>query len=133
MLNFIDNLYYRFYKLITSLGEDSIPRYNAILLLSILAILNFITIVVLIMIVTRKIFIVDLRKEYLFVIGLLIIAFNSYRIFGKNRYKIIEDRFKDEDKKSKRRNSLLAIAYVVLTIFFLVMSLVYLNSNPLIK
>lgn len=133
MLDFIDNLYYRFYKLITALGEDSIPRYNAVLLLSILTILNFITVIVLIMIVTRKIIIVDLPKEYLFVIGLFIIGLNSYRVFGKNRYKIIEDRFKGEGNESRIKNNLFAVAYVILTILFLVMSLVYLNSNPIIR
>lgn len=133
MFTFIDNLYYRFYRFITALGENSIPRYNAVLLLSILLILNFITSVVLIMIVTRKIIIVDLPKGYLFIIGLLIIALNSYRVFGKNRYKNIEDRFKNEGKGARIRSNLLAVVYIVLTILFLVVSLVYLNSNPIIR
>lgn len=133
MLHFIDNLYYRFYKLIMALGEGTIPRYNAVLLLSILTILNFITAIVFIMIITRKIIIVDLPKGYLFVIGFFIIALNSYRVFGKNRYEIIEDRFKDEGKESKIRNNLLALAYVILTILLLMASLIYLNNNPIIK
>lgn len=133
MLNLMDNLYYRFYKFINYLGENYIARYNAVLLLSILTILNFITAIVFIMIVTRKIVIVDLQKGYLFAIGLLIIAFNSYTIFGKNRYKIIEDRFKYEGNKAKIRNNLLALTYVVLTLLLFVVSLVFLNVNPIIK
>lgn len=133
MLNFIYNLYYRFYKFITALGNDSTPRYNAVLLLSIFAIMNFVTVIVLIMIATRKIIIVDLPKGYLFAIGLLIIALNSYRVFGKNRYKNIEDRFKKESKEAKTRNNLLAVTYILFTIMLLVISLVYLNSNPIIK
>ena len=133
MLTFIDNLYYRFYRFITNLGEESIPRYNAVLLLSILSILNFITVVVLVMIVTRKIIIVNLPKGYLFIIGLLIVALNSYRVFGNNRYKNIEDRFKNESKGARTRNNLLAVTYIVLTILLFVVSLVYLNSNPIIK
>jgi len=132
MLTFIDNLYYRLYRFIAALGENSIPRYNAVLLLSIFLILNFITAVVLIMIVTGKIIIVDLTKEYLLIIGLLIIALNSYRVFGRNRYKNIEDRFKDESKGARIRNNLLAVAYIVLTILFLAVSLIYLNKSSFI-
>ncbi len=133
MISFIDNLYYRFYRFITSLGEESIPRYNAVLLLSILTILNFITIVVLLMIVTDRIIIVNLPRLYLFVIGLIIIAINSYIVFGNKRYLDIEERYRNEDKSARTRNNLKAIVYVVLTILFLILSVVYLNDNPIIK
>jgi preprotein translocase subunit SecG len=85
------------------------------------------------MIVTRKIIIVNLPKGYLFIIGLLIVALNSYRVFGNNRYKNIEDRFKNESKGARVRNNLLAVTYIVLTILLFVISLVYLNINPIIK
>src|SRR5690349_13579767 len=117
MLRFIDNLYYRFYKLTAALGEDIIPRYNAVLLLSFFSFFNFLTAIALIMIATRRIVIVD-SKGNLLTICLLIIAINSWRVFGKRRYQIIEDRFELEDKKSKRINNLVAAAYVVLTIAF---------------
>lgn len=133
MLHFIDNLYYRFYKFIIALGEESIPRYNAVLLLSILTILNFITAIVFVMLITRTIVIVNLPKGYLFILGLLIIAMNSYRIFGKNRYKVIEESYRVESKKDRTKNNLIAILYVVLTITCLASSLIYLNNNPIIK
>ncbi len=133
MQRFIDNLYYRFYRLIISFGEKSIPRYNAVLLMSIFSILNFITVLVIAIIVTEKIIIVNLPKGYLFGIGLLIIALNSYLIFSKKRYLEIERRFEKEEGKARVKNNLTAIAYILLTILFLVLSLVYLNNHPITK
>lgn len=131
MLKFIDNLYYRFYRFITYLGEETIPRYNAVLLMSILAILNFITVVVILMIVSRRIIIVDLPKAYLFVIGLVIIAMNSYIVFAKKRYLDIERRYEKEDRKLRIKNNLKAVSYVIMTILLFICSLLYLNENPI--
>lgn len=133
MFNFIDNLYYRFYRFISSLSEESIPRYNAVLLMSILSILNFFSIVSLLMIITNKIFIVNLPGPYLFAIGLLIIVANAYRVFGGKRYLTIEEKYEKESRKSKTINSLIAITYVILTILFQVLTLMYLNNHPIIN
>ncbi len=130
MLSFIHNLYYRFYKFIISVGEKTIPRYNAVLLLSILSILNFITGIVLAIILTKKIIIVDLPKFYLFIIGLVIIGINSYIVFGNKRYLAIEEKYKNEDRQAKAKNNLKAVVYVVLTVLLLGVSLIYLNNNP---
>src|SRR5687767_4516382 len=69
-LKIIYTLYYNFYRLLIFVGEEITPRYSAVLLLSILLILNFITAVVLIMILSRSIIIVNLPKIFLFLIGL---------------------------------------------------------------
>lgn len=132
-MKIIDNIYYRIYRLLMSIGEKDTPRYNAVLIFSILTILNFVTLIMVIGIITKKIIIIDLPKGYLFAIGLLIIAVNSYLILGRKHYLDIEARYKNEDKTTRRKNNLKAVLYVVLTILFLVLSLVYLNSHPIIK
>lgn len=131
ILNFIENLYYRLYKFSIWLGEKSIPRYNAVLLLSILTIFNLATIISFLIGITNKILIVNLPKGYLFLIGLSIIAINSYFIFNKKRFLIIEENYKKEDVTIKKRKILQVIMYVILTILLLVCSLFYLNIHPI--
>ncbi len=92
MLSFIENVYYRFYRLSIYLGEESIHRYNAVLIMSILSILNFVTILMILMVITRVIIIVDLPRIYLLVIGLAIIGINSYIVFHNKNYIKIEKR-----------------------------------------
>lgn len=127
----INNLYYRFYRLLISIGEAATPRYNAVLLLSIFAILNFITVAVLASIILNRIVIVGLPKIYLFLIGLLIIAVNSYLVFWKKKYLEIEQRYINESKGERRANTLVAGIYIVVTIAAFVLCLVYLNKHPI--
>ncbi|MCG2613446.1 hypothetical protein LZZ85_04105 [Terrimonas sp. NA20] len=133
MFYFIDNLYYRFYRFVKALGDESIPRYNAVLLLSIFTMFNFIIAVIFLMIITGKIIVVDLPKAYLFAIGLLIIAINSYRVFRKDRYKIIEERFGNDTRNTSIKNNLLAVVYIILTILCFVVSLHCLAGSLVVK
>lgn len=123
MIYLLENLYYQFYRLVKFLGEDDMPRYNAVLLLSICTILNFISGVALAMIATRKIILVGGPKVYLFLIGLLIILLNSYFVFGKKRYVKIEAKFSGYSKGQKLINKLVALFYIVLTVVLLYLSL----------
>ncbi len=130
MLNFIYNLYYRFYRFLIYLGQETTPRYNAVLLLSILTILNFISFAILLILTTKRMLILDLNKMYLFLIGLVIIGINSYVVFGKKRYLEIERTFGQENKSMRVRNNYKAIGYVILTVIIFIFSLVYLYNNP---
>lgn len=131
MIRFLENLYYRFYSLIKYLGQEDIPRYNAVLLVSIFAILNFITGVILLMIITNKIFIVSGSKTNLLFIGLLIIAINSYFVFGKKRYLEIEARYSNESKASKLKKIMTVLIYTAISITLFILSLKYLNEHPI--
>ena len=131
MISLLKNLYYRFYRLLKYLGHEDTPRYNAVLLLSIFTSLNFITAVVILMILTKRILIVDGPRIWLFIIGLLIITINSYIVFGKKRYLEIEAGYAYERKSSRVVNNLIALLYVVLTILLLYLSLKYLYMHPI--
>lgn len=124
-------MYYRFYKLLKYWGHEDTPRYNAVLLLSIFMSLNFITGVAVLMIITNRILIVDGPRIWLFIIGMLIIAINSYIVFGKKRYLEIEAGYANESETNKLKNNLIVLLYIALSITLLILSLKYLNEHPI--
>lgn len=131
MISLLKNLYYRFYKLLKYWGHEDTPRYNAVLLLSIFMSLNFITGVAVLMIITNRILIVDGPRIWLFIIGMLIIAINSYIVFGKKRYLEIEAGYANESETNKLKNNLIVLLYIALSITLLILSLKYLNEHPI--
>lgn len=133
MRNFYFNIYYRFYDFIRSIGEDGIPRYNAVLLMSIFSILNVMTFIGFLGIVFQRIIIVDWPKVYLFLLGLAVIGVNCYFIFGGKRYLVIEQRYANEGRASKMRNKLYVVLYILVTIGLLIVELVYMKGHPIIK
>ncbi|HEX4959153.1 MAG TPA: hypothetical protein VFV46_13305 [Lacibacter sp.] len=93
--------------------------------------LNFITGVAVLMIITKRILIVDGPRIWLFIIGLLIIAINSYIVFGKKRYLEIEAGYANERKLGRVVNNLIALLYIVLSILLLYLSIKYLYMHPI--
>ena len=117
--------------MLVSIGEADTPRYNAILLMSILTIINFLTMALVTSIALNKIVIVDQPKVILLLIGLLIIAGNSYLIFGRKKYVEIEQKYGNESEADRRANMWAATLYVAVTIAAFALCLVYLNNHPI--
>ena len=136
MMNGIKKLYaivyVRFYLLIKSLGEESIPRFNTMLLLSLFGILNTISLISIIMIFSKGVFIVD-QPMILFGLGLLIIGANSIIIFGKKRYIVFESKYSEGTTIQHRKNTIFFWGYVIFSIVFLAIALIFLNYYPIIK
>ena len=107
------------------------PRFNAVLLLSMFNIFNFLTLVLTASIICNRIFVIDWPKIYLFLIGLFIVGVNSYLIFGGNKYEQIEQRYFDEGKSDRRLNNVIAGLYVIATIAAFALCLIYLNKHPI--
>lgn len=133
MMKFYYNIYYRFYCLIRYFGEKEIPRYNAVLFLSLFTIINFLTVVMGITMLSKKIIIVDLPRIYLFFLGLLGIGANAYMVFAGKKYLMVEKKYQDEDRRSRIKNNLYAVLYVVLTILFFALALIYFNFHPIVE
>jgi hypothetical protein len=115
-LRIIYNLYYRFYLLLISIGEEDIPRYNAVLLLSMVNMLNLISLSMLVDRAINRMTLIALPKVYLFIAGLLVIAAHSYLIFGNKRYKQIELRYLNENTVQRKGGIIASIAYIIATI-----------------
>ena len=133
MLNFFGNLYFRFYKVVISLVEESIPRYNAILLLSIFSMANFLTIIRFISSIIQKTLFVDWPKFALFLAGLAIIGINSYIVFGNKRYLQFEEKYEDEERPSRIKNNVIATIYVILSIVLFILTIINASNNPINK
>jgi Trk-type K+ transport system membrane component len=122
-MQFLGNVYYRFYRLLLLAGEEDIPRYNAVLLMSLPSMLNVITIAILLGNITDTLILINLPKVYLLMTGFVVIAVNSYFIFGKKRYLAIEERYRGEQKSEKLKNTLKAITYIVGSVLLFVFAL----------
>jgi hypothetical protein len=116
-----------------SLGEDSIPRYNAVLLLSFFSIFNFLAIIGFLMLLFDKIIFVDLPKILVFMAGLSIIGINSYLIFGGKRYLAIEETFANESRSSRIKGRIHVALYILGTIGFFIVSLICMYNHPIEK
>jgi len=131
-MSFIDNIYYRFYRLLISIGEEDTPRYNAVLIISMLFMLNFLTLTIIVGCMVDKIIIVN-SKIYLLAIGLIIIGLTSYIIFRRKHYLHIENRYMGESKREKMANNLKVVVYTLSSILIFILSLKYSANNPISK
>ncbi|WP_295129039.1 hypothetical protein [uncultured Chitinophaga sp.] len=124
------NIYYRLFVLIRDYGDNSEPRYGAVLLFSILQMLNFPTLLGVLGILLKRIVIVD--QPYVSgAIGILIVAANLIAVFGKKRYIKIENKFGSEDENGRKRGRIILATYVLLTLGTLAAVIIYLNYNPI--
>ena len=125
---FIGILYMSFYKLNSAFGQTDMPRYNAILILSIFSIFNWLTALSLLGILLND---AELLKPSVLSIitGGAIIAFNSFLVYGDKRYLRFEAIHADLPKTMVLRNNLITAAYVVLTVFFFILSLIGLSPR----
>lgn len=127
------NIYYRLLTLLKSLGQDSVVRYNSVLLMSIFVIINIVELAVIVSILINKIVFINLPAYILLPIGLTVIAVNSILVFRSNSYKEQEKSFLNESKSEKIRGALICASYILFTIIIFILLMLYLNSNPIVS
>lgn len=125
------NLYYRFYRFSILISESKFPRQRAVVIFSILQILNFVEIATIFSIITHQIWVINWPKWVLFLLGIGIIWTNMRYIINMRNYTVIEKRFINESTTSNRLGILLAFLYVVMTIVIFAGTLFYLNKRPI--
>lgn len=122
-----DRIYYTLYRMTLKLADmfemkRETPRTEVALMLSLLTAFNIIPIIFLFSFLTR-VPVFSGKKIYIMIALLPIALFNFLMIFYKNRYKDIEEDLSARWGKEKRRNILITIFYIVLTVIFLWLSL----------
>jgi|SRR6185312_7328702 len=122
-----DRIYYTLYRFTLKLAdmfstENETPRIEAVLILSFLTTINFITIFGLIgSFVGESLF--SNNKIYV-MIGLSpIVGLNFLLIFYKHRYKKIESGLLPNWKKEKNKNIFITVLYIIFTIAFFMFSI----------
>jgi len=125
------NLYYRFYRLSLKISESESPRQRAIVIFSILQMLNVVEISTILSIITDKILVINWPRWILFLIGIGIIWGNKYYFLDKQNYLTIEQNYSNENYKQNYKGTLLVVSYVLLTISIFAAILFYLNDHPI--
>jgi len=106
------------------------PRFEAVLILSFLTTVNFITIIGLIgTFIGESLF--SNKKIYVMLALSPIFGFNFLLIFYKNRYKKIEVNLSPTWKNEKSKNILITILYIIFTIVFFCLSVEYIKNHAL--
>ena len=124
---FYDRIYYTLYRVILKLADmfstvNDSPRIEAVLILSFLTAINFITIFGIIGMSIGESLISN-NKIYV-MLGLSpIIGINFLLIFYKHRYEKIENGLRPNWKKEKRKNSFITVMYIIFTIVFFMLSI----------
>ena len=116
-------IYYTIYRIILKFSdlleiERESPRSEAVLMLSLFIMLDFVAALFLISHFTR-IPTFSGKKIYIILAFLPIVAFNFLVIFYKGRYRIIENKLSRNWDKEKRMNVLITVLYFIITFLFL--------------
>lgn len=112
------------------MGENSIPRFNAVMLMCILQVINMVAVFGILGILAGKIIIVN-NPPMLFIFSTLLIGINIVLIFGGKKYLHIEARYLNEsDEEAKKARRSLAL-YIIGSILLMASVLIYLNYNQI--
>ena len=129
-MNAYYSIFYRFYKFANSIGHDQ-SIHTGVMIFSLLQIFNTGSILCLLMIITKSVFIIK-DPVIGFLGGVVIICINCYLIFRKSKFRIMEELFEKETKSERIKGTIIAIAYTVITIILFISVLYYLYYNPII-
>jgi hypothetical protein len=128
-------IYYTIYRGLIWLGQteetDSI-RFNAIFIQSIFSML-FTVGVIGFLVALIGISIIIHSKVQGIMLALLIIGSNAYLIFYKNKNREVENALELTWSKNKSKNILLTLAFLVGSVAFFVLSIMYIKEHPLTK
>jgi len=133
MISIYDRIYYTLYRILLKLGDmfemkRETPRSEAVLMLSLLTMLNVVPVLFLISYLTNTPFFSG-KKIYIMIALLPIVILNFLLIFYRNRYRIIEERLAPKWAEEKRRNILITIMYIVFTFIFIWVSLILIKGK----
>lgn len=128
-------VYYTFYRMLVKLDhmfsmQRETPRAETALILSILTGFNVITILALLTEFTgMPVF--SAKEIYIMLMLSPVVFINLLLIFYKQRYKKIEEKLLPAWKEMKSKNILMAVAYVVFTVAFFFLTILYIKSHPI--
>ena len=128
-------IYFTIYRALIWFGqrkETDMIRGNAFVLLSLFSMLIVIGIVAFLVGISGKMFIADSKIQGI-ILALSIVAANAYIIFYKNRCAEIESKLSSTRTKNKLKNVLITLAFVVCSMAFICLSIMYVKEHPLRK
>ena len=124
------SILYRFYKFSEKLGHDQ-PIYTGVLIFSLLQIFNYISILGILIGLTKSIIIVDSPTK-LFLSAVLIIGINCYLVYRKSKFDKMKSIF-DLEKKVEKNNSIaITLVYTFFSISLFILCAIYARNNPII-
>lgn len=130
-----NRIYYTLYRMILKLAdmfstENETPRIEAVLILSFLTTINFITIFGLVdTFIGESLF--SNNKIYVMLALSPIVGFNFLLIFYKHRYRKIESGLRPNWEKEKSKNIFITVMYIIFTITFFALSIEYIKTHAL--
>lgn len=137
MIPIYDRIYYTIYRMVLRLASmfsmtTDIPRARAVLILAILNGISFMAVLGVLSASMGTPILIDSRTKTLIAAG-VIIALNFTLIFYKQRYKKVEAILSQTWSRDKRKNIFITIAYLVITIVFVWLSIRYVMNNTFKK
>jgi len=129
LLDFFDYIFYKFYSLYYKKERDeSSSRTGALLIISLLHTFNLLTVIFFIFIITHQKPIIN--KFYGLIPLILFIVFNGIR-YNKDKYdyKVLEEKWNNEQITRKFKKEILVALYVILSFLFFFGLAIYLGSK----
>jgi hypothetical protein len=121
------NLYYQFYKFSILTGERHVPRYSAMLLLTLFNCFNILSLLTIASIITKQPIASFFPKFIYGIFFFLMLSFNVVLFSNKKHNKIVS---LFEEKKI--RNVFISLCYVFITVGGFILSIWYINKYPIV-
>lgn len=128
-------IYYTIYRTLIWFGqseETDMIRVNVFVLLSLFTMLIVVGMVAFLIGIAGKVFIVNSKIQSV-ILALSILSANAYIIFYRNRYNEIESELSPTWTKNKSKNILLTLVFLLCSITFLSLSIIYIKQHTLNK
>ena len=128
-------IYYTIYRGLIWLGqshETDMIRFNVVVIITIFTMLLAVGVISFLIGIIGKSIIVNSKLQSI-IFALVIISINVFMVFYKKRYKEIEGELSSTWAKNKPKNVLLTLVFIVCSIAFLCLSIIYIKEHPLSK
>lgn len=127
-MHFFDNIYYRIFDSIKQIGFEKNPRPNAILIFSLLLMLNIYSVVIIVFTILKRPILPTLSKLNLAIFAVVILTISYLVLFNERRHFKIESRYKSQSEQSRLKGKGILICYILISFSIFIGAMLYLNN-----
>jgi hypothetical protein len=128
MLKFFDYVFYRVCKAYSSSKDDS-PEFAAVCILAGMQSFNILSLVMIFVLIQHDKSIISKYLVVFLIIGVIIINYRKYIFKESNNYRVLKERYFNESIRSKNKNGIVALLYIIISSFLFLGLVIFLGTK----